>query len=91
LRIVVTLPPKPLITSSTTATGKAGTNFTYQILATNNPTRYAATGLPRELRLNTTTGAISGKPARAGTITANLTATNAGGNGTATLTITIAP
>ena len=83
-------PAAPSITSSTTASGTAGTSFTYQITATNTPTSYGATGLPAGLTVNTSTGAISGTPTGAGTSTVTLSATNATGPGTATLTITIA-
>jgi hypothetical protein len=36
----------PAVTSATTASGKMGTAFSYQISATNTPTSYGATGLP---------------------------------------------
>jgi hypothetical protein len=82
----------PVITSSTTASGTAGTPFTYQISATNNPTSYGATGLPAGLSLNPSTGLISGTPTTAGTPpTATITATNAGGTGAGSLDFTIAP
>ena len=81
----------PVITSATTASGTVGTAFSYQITATNSPTGYGATGLPAGLSVNTTTGAITGTPTTAGTTTVALSATNAGGTGNATLTLTIAP
>jgi hypothetical protein len=68
----------PSITSATSAAGTVGTAFTYQIAATNSPTSYAATNLSGTgLSLNTTTGAITGTPTAAATITSQLTATNA--------------
>jgi hypothetical protein len=79
----------PAITSATTASGTAGTAFSYQITATNSPTSYAATGLPTGLSVNTSTGAISGTPTAAGTSTVTLSATNSTGMGSATLTLTI--
>src|SRR5438477_5675069 len=87
--------PKPVITSPLTATGQVGVAFSYSITATNNPTSYNATGLPAGLSVNTTTGVISGTPA-AGTdagspYSVTISATNSGGTGSATLTLTINP
>ena len=84
-------PAPPVITSGTTASGVVGTAFSYQIVATNSPTSYGATGLPAGLNVNTTTGLISGIPTAAGTSTVTLSATNIGGSGTATLTATVKP
>src|SRR5438094_4639338 len=84
-------PATPVITSSLTATGHVGVAFSYQITATNNPTSYNATGLPPGLSVNTSTGLISGTPTTAGTYSVTISATNAGGTGSATLTLTIKP
>src|SRR5438874_12592073 len=84
-------PPPPVITSPTTATGTVGVAFSYQITATNNPTSYNATGLPAGLSVNTSTGLISGTPTTAGTYSVTISATNAGGTGSATLVITTNP
>ncbi len=81
---------KPVITSATTASGTAGTAFSYQITATNSPTIYAASGLPAGLTVDTSTGLISGTPSAADTSSVTLSATNGTGTGTATLTLTIA-
>ncbi len=81
----------PVITSATTAGGTAGSAFSYQIAATNSPASYGATGLPAGVSVNTGTGLISGAPTAAGTSTVTLSATNSGGTGQATLTLTIAP
>jgi hypothetical protein len=80
----------PVITSSTTASGAVGSAFSYQITATNSPTSYAATGLPAGLAVNTSTGLISGTPTTSGTSPVAITATNASGTGSATLTLGIA-
>ena len=81
-------PPNPVVTSGATAFGTAGSSFFYQITASNSPTSYSATGLPSGLTVNTSTGAISGSPAASGTTSVTIGATNAGGTGTATLTLT---
>jgi len=79
----------PVVTSATTASGKMGTAFSYQISATNTPTSYGATGLPAALSVNSTTGLISGTPTSTGTSTVALSATNSKGTGHATLTLTV--
>lgn len=85
------LPVVPVISSATTATGTVGTAFTYTITASNGATGYGATGLPTDLTINTSSGVISGTPTTAATYPVTLTATNAGGTGTKTLTLTISP
>ena len=79
----------PLISSAGTATGQVGTTFSYQIVATNAPTYYAASSLPEGLVINTATGLISGKPMYAGDYYVVIGATNANGSTTADLTVTI--
>jgi T5SS/PEP-CTERM-associated repeat protein len=64
-------------------------DFSYQISASNTPTSYAATGLPAGLSLDAATGAISGKAMQPGTYALGLSATNAYGTGTATLTLVV--
>src|SRR5438094_6134923 len=84
--------PKPVITSPTAATGQVGVAFSYQITASNGPIiSYNATGLPAGLSVNTSTGLISGTPTTAGTYSVSISATNSGGTGSATLTLTINP
>ena len=81
--------PSPVITVSGPATATALESFTYQIQANNSPTSYGASGLPEGLSVNTTTGVISGTPTTPGSYTVGLTASNATGDGTATLTINV--
>ncbi|MDD5261219.1 MAG: putative Ig domain-containing protein [Methylacidiphilales bacterium] len=88
---VTTTSIPPVINSVLTAIGTAGSTFSYQITAVNNPTSYNATGLPAGLTVNTGTGLISGTPGAAGTSTATISATNTYGTGTAALTLIVAP
>jgi DNA/RNA endonuclease G (NUC1) len=81
--------PVPVITVSGPATATALASFTYSIQASESPTSYAASGLPEGLSINTSTGVISGTPTTTGDYTVGLTATNAAGDGTATLTISV--
>lgn len=89
LVITVSNPPAPVITSILTASGTTGSAFSYTITASNTPTSYNATGLPAGLSINTGTGLISGTPTAVGTTSVTISATNAGGTGSATLVITI--
>ena len=88
LTLTINLAP-PVISSAATASGTTGSAFSYQITATNAPTSFGAAGLPAGLTVNTTTGLISGTPTAAGTSTVTISATNSGGAGNATLTLTI--
>jgi hypothetical protein len=81
----------PVITSAGSATGTVGTAFSYQITASNTPNSYTVTGLPAGLTNNPSTGLISGTPTAAGTSLVNLSASNSGGTGSATLLLTINP
>ncbi len=78
-----------MISSATTASGTNGASFSYQIAASNFPTSFSASGLPAGLSVNSTTGLISGTPSVSGTFNASIGATNSGGTGNATLTITL--
>src|SRR2546426_9066921 len=80
--------PKPKITSATTRSGNAGVADSYQITADQVITTWGAAGLPPGLTVNTATGLISGTPTTPGTYSVALSATNANGTGTATLTWT---
>jgi len=89
LTLIISTPPKPVITSSTTASATVETGFSYAITANNAPTSFSASGLPSGLSFNSSTGVINGTPATADTYSVALGAINAGGTGTATLTLTV--
>ena len=63
--------------------------FNYVISATNSPTSYSATGLPTGLIVDASNGLISGIPTPAGTYYVTISAGNATGTGTQSLTITV--
>jgi alpha-tubulin suppressor-like RCC1 family protein len=72
------------------AGARAGTMaFAQRIIATGNPTSYAATGLPAGLTLNTATGVISGNVTQLGTFPLTVSATNASGTGHAGVILTV--
>ncbi|MCX4977078.1 putative Ig domain-containing protein [Streptomyces sp. NBC_00620] len=79
----------PAISSADSVTGNAGSDFAYTIEASNHPYAFAATGLPDGLTVNKSTGVISGKPTDTGTSSVELSATNAVGTGTRTLTLVV--
>lgn len=79
----------PVITVAGPTTATALELFSYQVQANNSPTSYAASGLPPGLTINTASGVISGTPTTPGSYNVSLTASNAGGDGTATLTINV--
>jgi PKD repeat protein len=85
------LPPRPLITNPISTDATLYETFTYQITASNSPTKFGAKGLPKGLKINTKTGLISGKPTVLGNFSVTLSATNAGGTSNATLSLRIVP
>ena len=86
--ITIALLP-PVITSPAMASGTVLQSFSYQITASNSPTSFGASGLPAGLSVNPASGLISGIPTVAGTFPAMVSASNASGSGSQTLTITI--
>jgi uncharacterized repeat protein (TIGR03803 family) len=85
------LPPSPSISSALSATGTEGIAFIYQIVGTNNPTSFAAISLPAGLSINASTGLISGTPTANGNFAPTMSVINAGGTGSALLSLTILP
>ncbi len=83
------VPTLPMLTSPLSVTGAVGELFNYQILATQTPTSYAASGLPPGLSIDSTSGIISGTPTAHGTSDVTLTITNAAGASASTLVISI--
>jgi uncharacterized delta-60 repeat protein len=77
-------PAGPVITSSTSVTGRVGQAFSFQVFTTggSSATRVSATGLPPGLVIDAVTGLISGKPTAEGSSAVSLTVTD--GNQTTT-------
>jgi len=90
--LAITVAPElPVITSTLTVTGTYEAAFNYQITATDQPTSFTSSGLPRGLSLNSSTGLISGTPTAIGATAVTITAFNSVGPANAGLQITIAP
>lgn len=79
----------PVITSPKSATATVNKNFSYKISATNNPTGFAASGLPAGFSVNASSGVISGTPKAPGSCKITVSAKNAKGIGSATIALTI--
>jgi sugar lactone lactonase YvrE len=85
-----TLPPPPVIRSPLVEADTIGQPFVYQF-ETTGATSLAVYNLPLGLTFNASLAAITGKPVAAGTFQVGLSASNASGTTTATLTITVQP
>jgi hypothetical protein len=79
----------PTITSGSTASATVGQSFSFQVTANNNPTSFSASSLPPGLSINSANGLISGTPTQAGQFVSTVSASNAGGTGSATLTVIV--
>lgn len=88
---VIPPPPPPVpVVSAASYSIYDGSSFSHTIAATNSPQNYNAAPLPVGLSINTTTGVISGTPTVGpGSYAITMTATNAGGSGSAVLNLTI--
>ena len=80
---------QPSITGSLSVSGTQNSPFSYQIVASNSPSGYSATGLPPDLSVDPVAGMISGTPSETGTYSVTLSATNAAGVGSGTLTLVL--
>ncbi len=80
----------PTITSPDGAFAVVGRAFSYGIAATRTPSSFTVSGLPPGLRVDTSTGRITGVPTTAGEYRAVLRASNASGQGSAPLAIVVA-
>lgn len=78
----------PVVTSAT-ITAYENTALRHQIVATNAPTSYSATGLPTGLILSSSTGLIYGSTSQVGTFPILVEATNDFGTGSVTLTLVV--
>jgi hypothetical protein len=88
----ISTPPAPVISPLASYAATKGTVFSLGLasITSHNPTDYGASNLPPGLVLATTTGDLTGTPTEVGTYEVALSATNAGGTGTATTVITVA-
>ncbi len=91
--IYTAVPKPPVITSATSLDAVLGQKFTFAIQATNKPTKFSAVldgtqSLPTGWTLSAA-GLLTVTPKQAGTFTIDLKASNDGGAGTATLTVTV--
>lgn len=80
---------KPVVGGVLTAVGTVGVPFSYQIIATNGPTTFTASGLPPGLSVNSSSGLISGTPSAAGQSVVALGAANAAGAASANLILNV--
>jgi len=79
----------PIINSPLMADYTGVAPFSYVITASNSPTSYSAIGLPTGLIVDASNGLISGVPTPSGTYYITLSAINAAGTGTQSLTLTV--
>lgn len=82
---------KPVIINAPFAMARLTNAFQLRVRALNTPTSFGATGLPGGLSINSTTGVISGTPTVVGTFNVTLSATNAAGNTTQSLSLKVLP
>ncbi len=89
--LVQTPPGVPVVVNPGELSMTVGTTFTFQIQASESPSRFGVQGLPPGLTVDTGTGKISGKPAGAGRYSLILSATNAKGQGAIEVPMLVMP
>lgn len=84
-------PSGPLLVNGTSATARAGSRFSFQIVTKNGSpgSRAAAGNLPRGLTLDSATGIISGSPQVAGSYLVTIDVSDGNVTNTATLQLTV--
>jgi sugar lactone lactonase YvrE len=88
----LTFTPFPVIVGgNVSATATVNEQFIYQIIASNHPASYSASGLPTGLTIDTGTGIIFGIPSVFGTFSIPISASNSFGTGTGNLTLMVQP
>ncbi len=88
---VIAYRSKSAVTSSLLVFGKEKQSFSYQVIANNQPTSFAAIGLPIGLSLDSQSGLISGAPSESGLFYVTLSATGPSTTASDTLELTINP
>lgn len=79
----------PVITSSLTAGGNIGSEFSYMITADNSPRSFSISGEPSGMTVDPDTGIISWMPSAVGIVSLQITAVNPSGSDTETLEIDV--
>lgn len=74
----------PVVTKPEQQETVAGAAGEYQVVASGSPTGYTASGLPKGLSINTSTGKVTGTAEKAEEVTVTVTATNSHGTGETT-------
>lgn len=83
--------PEPIIEAFPSFQGEVGESFSLQLVASEMPTSFTATGLPQGLAINETTGLVTGIPEVSGNFHVHFEAENQDGVGTYSKRMTIAP
>ena len=91
VQFLVASQSNPALGGAATAAGTVGSYFFYSISGSNATIGYAASNLPPGLTFSTSNGTLTGAPTQAGVYIVPISATNAAGTVSATLTITISP
>jgi subtilisin-like proprotein convertase family protein len=76
----VTLRVKPVLNAPNLSTGVRNSLVNFGFTASNSPTSFRITGMPAGVTFNTTTGALGGRPGKAGSYLLKVAASNAAGS-----------